>query len=75
AGRITHAAIAFGGLAPMPWRDVEVDALLSGAEPSAALFDEAADILLQGAEPQEGTEFKLPLARRALRAVLEEATA
>ncbi len=73
-GRISHASVAFGGLAPMPWRDVEVDALLAGAEPSADLFDEAADILLQGAQPQEGTEFKLPLARRALRAVLEEAT-
>lgn len=73
-GRIAHAAIGFGGLAPQPWRDIEVDALLTGATPSAALFDEVADVLLQGAETREGTAFKIPLTRRVLRAVLEEAT-
>lgn len=39
-----------------------------------ALLDAAATRLLRGADPREGTAFKLPLARRVLRAVLEEAT-
>ncbi|PWE27594.1 molybdopterin dehydrogenase [Pararhodobacter marinus] len=73
-GVISHAALGFGGLGTVPWRDPEVDALLTAERPSAALFDEAATLLLRGAEPREGTAFKLPLARRVLRAVLEEAT-
>lgn len=72
---IEHAAIGFGGLGTQPWRDVEVDALLTGATPSPALFDEVADVLLQGAETHGGDDFKVPMARRVLRAVLEEATA
>ena len=74
-GRIAHAAIGFGGLAPQPWRDIEVDATLTGTTPSAALFDKVADILLQGAETHGGDDFKIPLVRRLLPAVLEEATA
>jgi len=73
-GRIVHAALAFGGLGTVPWRDPAVDALLTGEAPSMVLFDKAADLLLHPAQPREGTAFKLPLTRRLLRAVLEEAT-
>ena len=72
-GRIAQAALAFGGLGTRPWRDPEVDALLTGAEPSAQLFQEAADTLLKSAETHGGDDFKVPLARRVLTAVLEEA--
>ncbi|MWD27101.1 xanthine dehydrogenase family protein subunit M [Aquicoccus sp. SCR17] len=74
-GRIAHAAIGFGGLGTVPWRDPSVDELLTGERPTTALFDKAADLLLQGAETHGGDDFKPPLARRVLRAVLEEATA
>lgn len=74
-GRIAHAAVAFGGLAPRPWRDIEVDAMLTGAEPSDKLFEKATDMLLQGAETHGGDDFKIPLVRRLLPAVLKEATA
>lgn len=74
-GRISHAALAFGGLGTRPWRDPAVDALLIGEAPGTALYDEAADVLLRDARPTDGTAFKIPLARRVLRAVLEEATA
>ncbi|EAR52104.1 putative oxidoreductase subunit [Oceanicola granulosus HTCC2516] len=73
-GRIAEAALAFGGLGTRPWRDAEVDALLAGEAPGEALFDKAGEVLLRDAEPPEGTEFKLPLARRVLKAVLTEAT-
>ena len=72
--KITHAALAFGGLAPRPWRNLELDRLLVGAEPSSALFEKAADILLSNAKVQGGNDFKIPLARRSLIAVLKEAT-
>ena len=74
-GRIRHAAIAFGGLGTKPWRDPQVDAVLAGEAPSPAVFEKAADTLLRNAQTHGGNDFKVPLARRVLRAVLEEATA
>lgn len=73
-GRIARAAVAFGGLAPMPWRDPGVEAALVGAAPSEAVFERAADALLAEARGHGENDFKLPLARRALAATLREAT-
>ena len=72
-GKIDQATLAFGGLAPLPWRDQRVEDALVGGEPSDALFAEAADILLADAEGQGDNDFKIPLARRALIAVLRQA--
>jgi xanthine dehydrogenase YagS FAD-binding subunit len=74
SARIASAALAFGGLAPAPWRDPSVEAALIGETPSPAVFDYAADILLREARGHGGNDFKLPLARRTLAAVLSEAT-
>jgi xanthine dehydrogenase YagS FAD-binding subunit len=73
-GRISSASLAFGGLAPKPWRDAAVEAALVGKEPSEAVFEAAAETLLKNAKGQGGNDFKIPLARRTLKAVLEEAT-
>ncbi|NDW05064.1 FAD binding domain-containing protein [Jiella pacifica] len=73
-GRIAEARLAFGGLAHMPWRDAAVEAALIGQAPSMALFDKAADILLAEAKGQGENDFKIPLARRTLKAVLADAT-
>ncbi len=73
-GRIAHAALAFGGLAHKPWHDARIEDLLTGAEPSTALFEEAADLLLEDARGQGANDFKIPLARRTLIATLLEAT-
>ena len=72
-GKFSRADLAFGGLAHKPWHDVRVSRTLLGNKPSAALFDEAADILLEGAEGYGENDFKIPLARRTLHAVLEHA--
>ena len=72
-GRIAHAALAFGGLAHRPWRDPAVEAALTGGAPSDALFERAADALLRDARGQGSNDFKIPLARRTLKAVLREA--
>ncbi len=71
-GRIAHAALAFGGLAPMPWRDAAVEDALVGQAPAPDVFAHAADILLADAAGQGGNDFKLPLARRTLAAVLSD---
>ncbi|MGR3499033.1 MAG: FAD binding domain-containing protein [Limimaricola soesokkakensis] len=73
-GRIAKAQLAFGGLGPMPWRDADVEDALVGEAPSAALFDRAADILLADAKGYGGNDFKIPLTRRTLAAVLTQAT-
>ncbi|WP_108662441.1 FAD binding domain-containing protein [Acuticoccus kandeliae] len=73
-GVIKEAALAFGGLAPKPWRDPAAEAVLVGEAPSDALFAKAADVLLAEAAGVGGNDFKIPLARRTLAAVLTEAT-
>lgn len=73
-GKIASASLAFGGLGTRPWRDAEVDALLTGEIPSDALFDKAGELLMKNAELRDGLEFKKPLAQRLVKAVLTEVT-
>ncbi|MBO0663911.1 xanthine dehydrogenase family protein subunit M [Jiella sp. MQZ9-1] len=73
-GTIADARLALGGMAPMPWRDTAVEKALIGQEPSMATFEKAADILLADAKGQGENDFKIPLARRTLKAVLADAT-
>jgi xanthine dehydrogenase YagS FAD-binding subunit len=72
--RITHAALAFGGLAHKPWRDPAVEAALIGQSPSVAAFAAAADALLADARGYGHNDFKIPLARRVLIAALRDLT-
>ncbi len=72
--RFTRADLAFGGLAHKPWHDDRLSELLIGKQPSLALFDKAADLLLEKAQGYGENDFKIPLARRTLTAVLCEAT-
>ena len=74
-GRIARAALAFGGLGTVPWRDARVEAALVGEVPSDALFAHAADLLLADARGYGDNDFKIPLARRVLIASLRELTA
>lgn len=73
-GKISRADLAFGGLAHKPWHDPRLSELLVGKIPSSELFDEAADLLLEDARGYGENDFKIPLARRTLTAVLAEAT-
>ena len=73
-GRISRADLAFGGVAHKPWHDPRLSEHLVGSEPSAELFDKAADILLDTAQGYGENDFKIPLARRTLSAVLAQAT-
>ncbi|MDO6586395.1 xanthine dehydrogenase family protein subunit M [Salipiger sp. 1_MG-2023] len=71
---IAEASLAFGGIAPRPWTDGSVNALLAGAEASDESFARAAAQLVPDSAPQPETEFKRPLLRRTLIATLREAT-
>lgn len=73
-GRMGTVRLAFGGVAPKPWRAPEAEALLTGQAPSDTLFGKAADAVLADARGQGDNDFKIPLLRRTLTAVLAEAT-
>lgn len=59
--------VAFGGVAPKPWRLTEADALLPDG--AAAVVAKA----FADARPTEQNKFKIPLAERALAGILAEA--
>jgi xanthine dehydrogenase YagS FAD-binding subunit len=73
-GKFTRADLAFGGIAHKPWHDPRIGEVLIGKAADKALFDKAADVLLEGARGYGENDFKIPLARRTLHAVLEQAT-
>jgi xanthine dehydrogenase YagS FAD-binding subunit len=74
SGRIRSARLAFGGLAHKPWRVARAEEILAGAPANAASFDAAAGAVLAGARGHGANDFKIPLARRTLHAVLAQAT-
>jgi xanthine dehydrogenase YagS FAD-binding subunit len=74
-GVIAHAALAFGGLAPVPWQDPKVEQALVSKAPTTATFEATADALLGHARGYGHNDFKIPLMRRTLIASLRELTA
>ena len=74
AGTVRSARFAFGGLAHKPWRVEAAEALVAGRPATRDTFDAAADRVLAGAHGYGANDFKIPLARRTLSAVLTETT-
>ncbi len=72
-GTIRSARMAFGGLAHKPWRVTEAETALANSPAGEAGANAAADRVLQGARGFGHNDFKIPLVRRTLRAVLTEA--
>lgn len=73
-GRILSAGVAFGGLSYKPWRSRDAESVLSGAPTARASYDAAGTAALANAHGYGHNDFKIPLARRALRATLAETT-
>ena len=71
--RVRVARVAFGGLSYKPWRSAEAEAALVGAPATRATFDAAATAALRNARGYGHNDFKIPLARRTLRATLTQA--
>jgi xanthine dehydrogenase YagS FAD-binding subunit len=74
AGRIRSARIAFGGLAHKPWRTSRAEQKLKDSPATASTFDAAASAVLDEARGFGGNDFKIPLMRRTLQAVLSDVT-
>jgi len=65
--------VAFGGVSYKPWRSAEAEATLRGAPVTRESFDAAGVAALRDARGYGYNEFKIPLARRTLRATLADA--
>ena len=73
-GIINGARFAFGGLAHKPWRVEDAEALVASKSATRATAEAAADRVLQGARGYGSNDFKIPLTKRTLSAVLTEPT-
>ena len=71
--QVRAARVAFGGLSYKPWRSAEAEAALVGAPATRAAFDAAGTAALRNARGYGHNDFKIPLARRTLRATLTQA--
>jgi xanthine dehydrogenase YagS FAD-binding subunit len=71
-GYVRAARVALGGVAHKPWRSGDAEHDMQGA-PLAGAAEAAADRLLAGAHGHGANDFKIPLARQTLAAVMAEA--
>ena len=71
-GRVRSARLAFGGLAPKPWRVAAAEQILANTAADARAIDATADAALKGARGFGANDFKIPLTRRTLHGVLGE---
>src|SRR5712691_3858148 len=75
AGAIQHARVVLGGVAPIPWRSPQAEAVLTGQSPSPELAARAAEAVLAAAQPLRHNAFKLDIARALIaRAIMAVAT-
>jgi xanthine dehydrogenase YagS FAD-binding subunit len=70
--KINSAKIVFGGVAPIPWIDENLNSMLNGMELSENSIETAADNTLIDAEPMEKNDYKIPLARNLVKKVLKD---
>lgn len=72
-GTVRSARMAFGGVAHQPWRVLDAETALVGASLDQTTASAAAERVLKGARGFGHNDFKIPLVRSTLRAVLTEA--
>ena len=73
-GRIEDVRLAFGGIAPKPWRAGLAEAALRGGPATPEAFAAAMETELADARPLAGNAFKVELLKRTTVAVLAELT-
>jgi xanthine dehydrogenase YagS FAD-binding subunit len=71
---IRWVRVGLGGVATVPWRAVEAEAVLTGSRVGIEVFTNAARAALAGAEPHPQNAFKVELAQRTLVRSLQTVT-
>ncbi|WP_201558102.1 FAD binding domain-containing protein [Psychrobacter sp. 72-O-c] len=74
-GSLTTVRLAFGGIGTEPWRNEDVEALLTDTDGNNDVITQAADLLLKEAKGSGQNDFKIPLTRRLLKQVIQRALA
>jgi xanthine dehydrogenase YagS FAD-binding subunit len=71
-GICRSARVVLGGVAPVPWRLPQVEAMLVGQRISEELASRAAESAISGARPLSKNAYKLPLTKSVVRHTLLE---
>jgi xanthine dehydrogenase YagS FAD-binding subunit len=71
-GKVRNCRIVLGGVAPVPWRCRQAEAVLEGSSLTPADIETAAASALADAAPLPDNEYKLALVRQAVAAALKE---
>ncbi|WP_430738409.1 FAD binding domain-containing protein [Psychrobacter sp. VH5] len=74
-GNLTTVRLAFGGIGTQPWRNEDVEELLTDTQGDDDTIKQAADLLLKDAKGSGQNDFKIPLTRRLLKQVIKRALA
>ncbi|WP_288998905.1 xanthine dehydrogenase family protein subunit M [uncultured Psychrobacter sp.] len=74
-GNLTTVRLAFGGIGTQPWRNEDVEDLLTDTQGDDDTIKQAADLLLKDAKGSGQNDFKIPLTRRLLKQVIKRALA
>jgi xanthine dehydrogenase YagS FAD-binding subunit len=74
-GIVRNARIALGGVATVPWRATEAEAVLRGKRVDEQTAKSAADIAFAGAKGHGHNDFKIDLGKRTLSRALQQAAA
>ncbi len=69
---LSKGRIAFGGIAPIPWLDKNINNMLKGLPLNDESIDKAVSQILAGAEPLEQNEYKIPLAKNITRNIIHK---
>jgi xanthine dehydrogenase YagS FAD-binding subunit len=73
SGFVREARIALGGVATVPWRAREAEAILGGQRFDDALASRAAEVAFADASPRKNNAFKIELGKRVLMHALRRA--
>jgi xanthine dehydrogenase YagS FAD-binding subunit len=74
-GTVRDARVALGGVATVPWRAREAEALLQGQKFDDGLAQRVADAAFSGAHARLHNEFKIALGKRVVARALHQAAA
>lgn len=69
-GKLRDLRIVLGGVAPVPWRATEAEAVANGETVDDRVARRASDAVLRDAQPLRDNQYKVPLARELVRRAL-----
>lgn len=69
-GKVTHARVVLGGVAPIPWRVLKAEDILLEQGISAEVIQRVCEAAVEGARPMSQNAYKVPLVKGLLEKAL-----